>query len=314
MYSLDFWLAVAILAVVPFWMAAYGGHVAAESISDSKHRLSVRLKFWGIGLIGLIVAFAYQYRVTKSDESRQQVTQTWQKSVTAQLNAIRNNPVSSNEQKQTATKIQNQVDRGPKPSAAQTELIKELDSLILSRDESTLRSAFGFPKMMENNIRMNIAIIRHFKEHQSETLDLRPYLGTDWNVDSELAEGHIRRFGGGFQYDPPDGKRVYLLALPSEYTVGKKVLFKFENSSELPTPVVKTIKDLDDTVYKNADKLLHVLNDAAKKDPDYYLRYDDQTSPQYFHQIDAMWLDNFIQLRPKADNIKDAIRQFLGVK
>jgi hypothetical protein len=198
-------------------------------------------------------------------------------------------------------------------SVAQMDAIKELDRLIVSRDETTLRQAFGFPKMMETNIRMNIAIVRHFQGQRRETLDLRPFLGTDWMMDSELAEGHIRRFGGGFQYDPPDGKRVYLLALPNEYTVGKKVLFKFENSSELPTSALKTIKDLDDTVYKNADKLLHVLNDAIRKDPDYYLRYDDQTSPQYFHQIDAMWLDNFIQLRPKADNIRDAVRQFLGV-
>jgi hypothetical protein len=202
----------------------------------------------------------------------------------------------------------------PQISAAQMDVIKDLDQVLLGHDDATLRKAFGFPKMMENNIRMNIAIIRHFKEEENKVLDLRPYLGTDWMVDSELAEGRVRRFGGGFQYDPPDGKRVYLLALPSEYTVGKKVLFKYENSSELPTSVIKAIKDLDDTVYQNANKLLHVLNDAVKKDPDYYLRYDDQTSPQYFHQIDAMWLDNFIPLSPKTDRIRDAVRQFLGVK
>jgi hypothetical protein len=81
----------------------------------------------------------------------------------------------------------------------------------------------------------------------------------------------------------------------------------------LPTPIIDSIKQLDDAVYKNADKLLHVLNDAIKKDPDYYLRYEDQTSPQYFHQIDAMWFDKFIQLRPQAEKIRDSVRVFLGV-
>src|SRR6266853_391274 len=202
----------------------------------------------------------------------------------------------------------------PALSVAQMGAIKEIDRLILSRDETALRQAFGFPSMMETNIRMNMAIVSHFKKAETVPLDLTQYFnGKEWMVDSLLAEGHIRRFGGGFQFDPPDDKRVYLLVLPNEYTVGKKVLLKFEKSSELPTPVIKTIKDLDDAVYKNADKLLHVLNSALKKDPDYYLRYEDQSSPYYFHQVDAMWLDNFIQLRPEADKIGDAIRQFLGV-
>jgi len=168
--------------------------------------------------------------------------------------------------------------------------------------------------MMETNIRMNIAIVRHFEQADDKVLDLRPFLGTEWMLDSELAEGHVRRFGGGFQYDPPDGKRIYLLALPSEYSAGKKVLFKFENSTELPTSAVGAIKNLDDAVYENANQLLHVLNSALKKDPNYYLRYDDQTSPDYFHKIDAMWLDNFVQLRPKADGIRDAIRNYFQLE
>jgi hypothetical protein len=112
MSSVDFWLAVAILAAVPFWMAAYGGHVAAESISDSKRRLYVRLKFWGVGLLGLIVAFAYQYRITGSDEARQKATQAWQSSVTNQLNVIRDNPAYSKEQKQEVDKLQHEVTQG----------------------------------------------------------------------------------------------------------------------------------------------------------------------------------------------------------
>jgi hypothetical protein len=101
-----------------------------------------------------------------------------------------------------------------------------------------------------------------------------------------------------------------MLMLPTEYSSGKTQLLRFETSSELPSSVIKAVKDFDDSVYKNADSLLHVLNAALKKDPNYFLRYDDTTSPEYFHQLDAMWLNTFIQLRPEADKVRDAIRKF----
>jgi hypothetical protein len=61
-------------------MAAYVGHVAAETINDKRHRLYMRLKFWVTGLIALIVAFVYQYRATRADERRQQAAASWQRS------------------------------------------------------------------------------------------------------------------------------------------------------------------------------------------------------------------------------------------
>jgi len=201
----------------------------------------------------------------------------------------------------------------PTVSGAQMEAIKELDQFIVGRDEMVLRQAFGFPLMMEKNIRMNITIVSHFKRGTPREIT-KNLIGHETLIDSELAEGHIRRYGGAFVQDQPDGTRVYMLMLPDEYTSGKKQLLKFETSSELPAPIIKEVKNFEDVVYKNADKLLHVLNDALKKDPDYYLRYDDPSSSTYFHQLDAMWLDNFIQLRPEADKIKNAVRQFLGVR
>ena len=133
-------------------------------------------------------------------------------------------------------------------------------------------------------------------------------------LDSELAEGRIQRHGGGFLQTPMDGTNIYALMLPDQYTDRKKKLLKFESSPELPTSIIKEVKEFDDSVYKNADALLHVLNSALKKDADYFLRYDDVSSPQFFHQIDAMWLDHFVQLEPKANKVRDAIRKYLQVE
>jgi hypothetical protein len=201
----------------------------------------------------------------------------------------------------------------PRMSAAQMQEIKQVDEFIAGRDENDLRQEFGLPEMKETNIQMIATIVGHSKK--GERFDPSPYFaGKDVYLRIDLAEGHIRHYGGSIVYDYPDANRVYLLLQPAQYSLGMKKLLKFETSSELPAPIIKAVKDFHDAVSKNTDKLVNVLNDAIKKDPDYYLRYNDFSSPAYFHQLDNMWFDGFIQLRPKADKIRDAIRQFLGVK
>jgi hypothetical protein len=164
------------------------------------------------------------------------------------------------------------------------EEVKELDQFFVGRDEMALRKEFGFPLMMEKNIRMNITIVSHFKRGTPREIT-KNLIGHETLIDSELAQGHIRRHGGGFLQDQPDGTRVYMLMLPDEYSSGEKQLLKFATSSELPASVIKAVKNFDDVVYKNADKLLHVLNDALKKDPDYYLRYDDPKFSNLFSSV-----------------------------
>ncbi len=201
-------------------------------------------------------------------------------------------------------------------SASQMAVIKEVEQFLVGRDEYSLRETFGFPLMMDKNIRMNVLAISHYKKGTSFTREMMQEnsIGSQMIEDSELAEGRIQRHGGGFLQTPMDGTNIYALMLPDQYTDGKKKLLNFESSPELPSVITKEIKGFDECVYKNADGLLHVLNSALKKDPSYFLRYDDVSSAEYFHQIDAMWLDHFIQLEPKANKIRDAIRKYLGVE
>jgi hypothetical protein len=166
---------------------------------------------------------------------------------------------------------------------------------------------------MNLNIRMNIEMVNHFKI--STPFNLGQYMmGRESLIDWSLAGDQVRRMGGGFVSDPQDGKRVYILALPAAYSTSKKRLEEFENSSELPTSVIQPVKDFDDAVTKNANKLLHVLNDSLQRNPDYFLHYEDFNTPEYFHKIDSLWLDAFVQLAPKSQKVRASIRQYLGVK
>jgi len=198
-------------------------------------------------------------------------------------------------------------------SKAQMDEIREVDQFIVGRDEMALRQVFGFPYMLDINIQLNTEAIRHVRS--GTPFDFQHYQkGREMIGDTALAEGHTHSAGGLFGYDPSFGTRVLLLVLPTEYSAGKKQLLKFETSSELPNSIIKAVTELDAAASENAKKLLYVLDDALRKDPNYYLLHDDLGSTQFVHQIDHRWNMAFIPLRPKADDIRMAIRQFLRVQ
>jgi hypothetical protein len=100
----DFSLGVFWLAVIPLALAAYGGHVAADSVADDRKRRMIKLRFWGMGVVGLLFAIVYQYRTINTDELREGKTQQFQNSVNARLDQIVNLPASK-EQQREATKL-----------------------------------------------------------------------------------------------------------------------------------------------------------------------------------------------------------------
>ncbi len=59
------------MAIIPFFLAAYGGHVAAEALTDLRARRSAKTKFWGMFAIGVLLATMYQYRTQKADGEKQ---------------------------------------------------------------------------------------------------------------------------------------------------------------------------------------------------------------------------------------------------
>ena len=56
-----------------------------------------------------------------------------------------------------------------------------------------------------------------------------------------------------------------------------------------------------------------ILNEALQRNEDYSMRHDDKNSP-YWCLVDGEYWHKFIQLRPKANEIRDAIRQSLNIK
>lgn len=59
------------LALVPLALGAYGAHLAAEVIDNSKHRKNAMLIVWGLALVGVTLAGAQQALVYKSDRQHE---------------------------------------------------------------------------------------------------------------------------------------------------------------------------------------------------------------------------------------------------
>jgi hypothetical protein len=197
----------------------------------------------------------------------------------------------------------------PEISAAQMEAIKEVSQFIAQPDEMSLRKEFGFPEMMDKNIR---AIINNLQRYKRTGINHHYAIPPgDTLVDDRFAKGHIQRKGGGFEMDMDD-TTVYLIMLPKDYVSSKARLVEMINSTALSTGVIESLKNFDATIQKNATHLIEVLSAAMDKDHNLYLEYDNRNSP-LVHKIDALYLDTFIQLRPEADKVRDAIRQAIAV-
>lgn len=197
----------------------------------------------------------------------------------------------------------------PTISAVQMEAIKEVNQFIAEPDEMSLRKEFGFPEMMDTNIR---AIINNLKRYKRTGVNSHyPMPSGDTLIDSRFAKGHIQRKGGGFQMEVDD-TTVYFVMLPKDYVSSKARLVKMTNSVELPSVIVKSLKTFDSAIQQNATHLIEVLSAAMDKDQNLYLEYDNPNSPMV-HELDALYLDTFVQLRPEADKVRDAIRNYLHV-
>jgi hypothetical protein len=72
----DIVINVIALAIVPGLLAAYGGHLAAEAIQDSKRSRRVKLCFWGLFVFGVVVTFGQQLRAAEADLDRD-TKNTW---------------------------------------------------------------------------------------------------------------------------------------------------------------------------------------------------------------------------------------------
>jgi hypothetical protein len=70
------------IAIIPGLLAAYGGHLAAEAITDPKRSRTVKYCFWGLFVFGIFATSWPQYRAAELDLDRE-TKETWAETIVA---------------------------------------------------------------------------------------------------------------------------------------------------------------------------------------------------------------------------------------
>ncbi len=192
-------------------------------------------------------------------------------------------------------------------------LVRELDDMFGSRDETALRQYFGFQEMLAINIAFNTARIRYFAKTGSTEMSLTPFLvgGRDMQFSLAYDLNSIHREPGSLKATL-DINSASILILSRDYSVHKAALLKYENASQLPPSVTFAVKEFDRTLQMNVDVMQNLLNDMMRRDHNYFLRNGDVSDPKYHTVIDAIFWSRFNQLRPIADQIRDGLRKAEG--
>ena len=63
------------LAIIPLFLAAYGGHLAAKTIAEPRQQTLAKLYFWGACILGILFIFVQQYRSSESDVRKDALAQ-----------------------------------------------------------------------------------------------------------------------------------------------------------------------------------------------------------------------------------------------
>jgi hypothetical protein len=192
--------------------------------------------------------------------------------------------------------------------------IKQLDVLFAGREEVDLTQFFAFDQMLDLNMRMYSARIKHFQQTGQQAFDITPYAANQsLSIDTSVAGSHLTRQPNGqilYDFDPG---QIAMIVLPQKYSDNKKLLVNYENSTTLASSVIISVKDFDNTLEENVSLLIKVMDAALKESPDYFVRYDDMSSSVYFNAVSNRYWSQFRDLRRKADKIRDACRSELSV-
>ena len=66
----DFSLNVIVLAIIPGFVALFGGIAAADGLTDKPKRRRIKLWFWGLCIVGVAMTSVQQYRVILADQGK----------------------------------------------------------------------------------------------------------------------------------------------------------------------------------------------------------------------------------------------------
>jgi hypothetical protein len=200
--------------------------------------------------------------------------------------------------------------RNPTLLQAQISAFDRIQQFFGSLDESGLRFLFDLPNMLRFNILLTRRDLQKngFQTNLSTEID-NYFNGGQGRIVARYV--NIRNAPSKvFEFEQIPGK-IGVLNTSKKFIESRQRLADLLASAVLPTKVQYALRDFDTTIEQNLELMIDVLNERFSHNPDEFIFAEDQKSPHY-GRIVGEYATRFLALGPRAGNIRQAIRNYLG--
>jgi hypothetical protein len=188
--------------------------------------------------------------------------------------------------------------------------LREIEEFIGKKDENELRETFDLPTILKFNIKFDRRdLVRLIDKSESNEID-RVFSGGQARLDVRYA--NISNVNNTAHVEWIPGK-IGVINTTAKYVESRKRLNGFILSAKLPSNVVNALKGLDDMIERDLTMMVESLNDRLSDNKDNIIQEFNQSSVFYGGTSGYYWT-RFSNLRPEAERISKAIREYLKIK
>lgn len=192
---------------------------------------------------------------------------------------------------------------------ARLEEFRQIDEVIVKKNEMQLREMFDFPDQMAFNIKR----ARHFHwptlSSQSDLKEIDEFfVGGQGLIDLDSATR--LQVGEDIRMTNRPG-HIHIINMSRKFCDTRNVLMVLSSSSKLPLPVANALRELDAVLETNVKLIATTINESYAHNQR-NIREADDTSSDRLHRTFNLYWTKFIDLKPRADATSNAIRDFLN--
>jgi hypothetical protein len=195
--------------------------------------------------------------------------------------------------------------------ATQLQELKDLQNFIGNKDENELQDLFAFRDTLYFNIELAKQRMEPSQVPASESQAIDRYFAGG-NARIDLRYVAVGRDAAGTVVVNMIPGKIGIINTSKQFALNRAKLFTFESSLDLPSEIRNSVRDFDKTLDDNMALMLVVMNEQFAGDPNSIIEDETKNSPLW-GVIENAYFKKFIALRPKADNVVDAIRRYLKV-
>jgi hypothetical protein len=202
----------------------------------------------------------------------------------------------------------------PNPTLLQAQIaaFEKVQQFFGGLDESGLRYLFDFPNML----RFNILFIRRDLQKNNFPAELSTEMNNYFNGGQgtiSLRYANVRATPSKVMHVEWIHGKIGVINTSRKFIESRQILADLLASTVLPSQVQESLREFDKTIQENIELMFDVLNERFSHNPAEFIFAEDPKS-EYYGTIVGEYATRFHQFGPRADDIRQSIRKYLGTK